>query len=630
MNLYTNDLDIYLYHQGTHYHSYKFLGCHPREKGYQFTVWAPNASVVEITGDFNDWTGKDHQLQRVSKNGLWSGYYSNIPPNSAYKYQITPKNGPAFLKADPYAFQAELRPLTASLTPSHDKYMWNDQKWESNKKNYNPYESPILIYELHLGSWKTKEDGSYYSYRELVNELIPYVRKLNVTHIELLPIAEHPLDISWGYQTTGYYAPTSRYGTPSDLKFFIDQCHQHNIGVIIDWVPGHFCKDEQGLRQFDGEPLYEYKDPKKAEKRSWGTLTFDFGRPEVQSFLISNAIYWMEEFHVDGLRVDAVASMTYLNFDRDDNEEKLKNGLGGDQNLEAIAFLKKLNEVVFEFFPHALMMAEDSSDLPKISHPTDHGGLGFNFKWNMGWMNDLLTYMEYDPVYRKWHHNLLTFSMMYNYSENFVLPLSHDEVVHGKRSLLNKMPGDQWQQFANLRLLFGYMIVHPGKKLIFMGGEFGQYIEWRDQHQLDWLLFDFPLHESLFHYTKTLFHFYLHQPALYKYDHKPNGFQWIDADNNDQSILIFLRKTSNESEDLLVICNFTPEVYHGFKVGVPYAGAYKEIFNSDAACFGGSDQRNFFLHEPIFEEWHHQKQHIKVTIPPLAVSVFQKIEEGFL
>ncbi|GAE94260.1 1,4-alpha-glucan (glycogen) branching enzyme [Gracilibacillus boraciitolerans JCM 21714] len=631
MTITVSDQDTFLFHQGTNYFSHHLLGClftnYKGEQGLRFVVWAPHASKIEVAGDFNQWTGSNYSLERISEAGLWVGFFTDIPLNIPYKYRITPSNGPAFLKADPYAYQAELRPMTASLTPSSDKYMWKDSEWEAKRKMNQAYHEPILIYEVHFGSWKTKEDGSYYTYRELAEKLIPYVKKLGYTHIELLPLAEHPFDLSWGgYQITGYFAITSRYGTPNDFKYFIDQCHQNGLGVIMDWVPGHFCKDEQGLRLFDGESLYEYKDPDKAEKRSWGTLTFDFGKPEVQSFLISNAIFWFEEYHIDGLRVDAVASMTSLNFDRGHDEKELKNSFGGDENLEAIAFIKKLNEVVFNYYPTALMMAEDSSDLPGISKPTYLGGLGFNFKWNMGWMNDMLTYMEYDPVYRKWHHNLLTFSFMYTYSENFVLPLSHDEVVHGKKSLLNKMPGDQWQQFANLRLLFGYMMAHPGKKLLFMGGEFGQYIEWRDQHELDWLLFDYPpLHHALFDYVKDLNHFYRNQPSLFTLDHDPAGFEWIDPHNMEQSVITFKRKSNDSSQDLLILCNFTPNVYYDYKVGVTTPGAYQEVFNSDTANYGGSDQINTSLHYSIKEQWHNQKQHIKVKVPPLAVCFFKQV-----
>lgn len=623
--------ETYLFHQGTSYHSYNILGCHKiseeDEEGYRFVVWAPHAKAVHLATDSNNWKELTHPLEKVSANGLWAGSFDDISAHTSYKYLITPEQGTPFLKSDPYAFQSELRPNTASLTPDSLNYKWNDKKWQEEKKKYDPYHSPLSIYEVHLGSWKIHKDGTLLTYKEIAEELIPYVKKLGYTHIELLPLAEHPFDLSWGYQITGYYSVTSRYGTPDEFKYFVDKCHQNGIGVIMDWVPGHFCKDDHGLRLFDGTPVFEYTDPKKAEKRSWGTLTFDFGKPEVQSFLISNALFWLEEYHIDGLRVDAVASMLFLNFDKQEGEEKITNSYGGEENLEAFAFLKKLNEVVFNYFPSALMMAEDSSDIPGVSAPTSTGGLGFNFKWNMGWMNDMLKYMEYDPVYRKWHHNLLTFSFVYTYNENFVLPFSHDEVVHGKKSLLNKMPGDQWQQFANLRLLYGYMIAHPGKKLLFMGGEFGQYIEWKDQAELDWLLFDYPLHRQLFNYVKKLNSFYAEEPAFYELDHEPEGFEWIDPNNSDQSIVVFKRKSKKKEEELIILCNFTPSVYYDYKVGVSFPGKYEEVFNSDLEIFGGSNQMNTGEYFTFPEEWHNQQQYIKVKVPPLAISVFKKVAE---
>ena len=475
----------------------------------------------------------------------------------SYKYAIKTLNDEIF-KADPYAFQSELRPNTASITPPLHTYDWQDDAWQKNIKDYDPYSSPISIYEVHLGSWKKKENGEFLDFKELAEELIPYVKESGFTHIELMPLLEHPFDLSWGYQITGYYSVTSRYGKPHDFKFFVDECHKQNISVIMDWVPGHFCKDEHGLRQFDGEPLYEYKDPLKSEKHGWGTLAFDFGRPEVQSFLISNALFWMKEYHIDGLRVDAVASMIFLNFDRQDGEENIYNTFGGEENLEALSFIRKLNEVVFRENPAFLMMAEDSSDFPLVTSPTYVGGLGFNYKWDMGWMNDTLDYMEKDPVHRKWHHNLLTFSYMYRFTENFLLPLSHDEVVHGKKSLLDKMPGDQWQQFAQLRLLYGYMFTHPGKKLLFMGGELGQYAEWKDKEQVDWHLLNYPLHNQMYQYVKELNHFYLHQPELYEADHDSHTFEWIDPHNIDQSVIAFIRRSKDAKDELIIVCNFTP------------------------------------------------------------------------
>lgn len=624
-----SETDIYLFHQGTNYYSYKILGCHyinwNGQSGFRFSTWAPHAKNISVVGDFNDWNAESHPLQRITNEGLWGGFFTDIPIGSNYKYAIVTPDDELILKADPYAFLSELRPRTASITSKASNFQWTDVKWKKKKKKYNPYNSPISIYEVHLGTWK-KKDGEFLTYRELAHELIPYVKKLGFTHIELLPLLEHPFDLSWGYQITGYYAVTSRYGTPDDFKYFVNECHKHNIGVIMDWVPGHFCKDEHGLRQFDGRPLYEYKDPKKAEKPSWGTLTFDFGRPEVQSFLISNAIYWMEEFHIDGLRVDAVASMMFLNFDRPDWEEKIYNSFGGEENLEALAFIRKLNEVIFERDPSFLMMAEDSSDYPLVTSPTYLGGLGFNYKWNMGWMNDMLRYMKKDPIHRKWHHQLITFSFMYAWSENFLLPLSHDEVVHGKKSLLDKMPGDQWQQFANLRLLYGYMYTHPGKKLLFMGGEFGQYAEWKDKEQLDWHLFDYPLHNQMFQYFKALNHFYKKHSELFELDHNPKGFEWIDPHNIDQSIIAFIRR-NKDNEELIVICNFTPVVYYDYKIGVPKEGTYIEIFNSDEKQYGGSGQTSECKHFTFPEKWHGFSQHIKVKIPPLAITIYKKIKE---
>ncbi|WP_156291593.1 1,4-alpha-glucan branching protein GlgB [Oceanobacillus salinisoli] len=629
MNFHISEQDIYLFHQGTNYHCHQFLGCHliqcEGKKGFRFAVWAPNATRIAVVGEFNNWNGDTHLLKRISNEGVWVGFFTDVTSNQTYKYQITSSIGEVRMKADPYAFQSELRPRTASLTPELSTYIWGDHNWLENKKQYNPYASPMSIYEVHLGSWKKKESGEFYTYKEIAKELIPYVKSQGFTHIELLPLAEHPFDLSWGYQITGYFSVTTRYGNRDEFKYFVDQCHQHEIGVIMDWVPGHFCKDDFALRKFDGQPLYEYTDPKKAEKHSWGTLSFDFGRPEVQSFLISNALFWLEEYHIDGIRVDAVASMLYLNFDRPDEEEKIYNSYGGEENLEAYAFVRKLNEVVFSYQPNTLMMAEDSSDLPLVTAPTYSGGLGFNFKWNMGWMNDMLKYMKKDPIHRKWHHNLLTFSFMYTYSENFLLPLSHDEVVHGKKSLLDKMPGDQWQQFANLRLLYGYMFCHPGKNLLFMGGELGQYAEWKDQEQLDWHLLNYPLHYGIFNYIKALNHFYLEHPQLFELDHDPSGFEWVDPHNIDQSIIAFRRKCHIQKEELIIVCNFTPNVYYNYKIGVPDPGVYGEVFNSDKKEYGGSGQINKKEHFSFSEKWHGLPQHIKIKIPPLAITLFKKI-----
>ncbi|NJP36947.1 1,4-alpha-glucan branching protein GlgB [Alkalicoccus luteus] len=627
-NLITED-DIYLFHQGTNYFSHRILGCHPHQsdgrEGFRFAVWAPHARSVSVTGSFNDWNWDSHPLEQCSEAGLWCGFFEDIEAGSSYKYALRHDNGWSGLKADPFARQSELRPATASVVPyDYADYSWNDDEWMASKGKTPSYEQPVNIYEVHFGTWKQKEDGSLYTYKEMAELLIPYVKEMGYTHIELMPLAEHPFDLSWGYQITGYFSVTSRYGTPNEFKAFVDECHQQGIGVIMDWVPGHFCRDDHGLRMFDGEPLFEYADIEKADKPSWGTLTFDFGRPEIQSFLVSNALFWFDECHVDGIRVDAVASMLYLNFDRGDDKPKLYNTYGGEENLEALAFLRKLNEAVFAFNPTALMMAEDSSDIPLVTAPTYTGGLGFNYKWNMGWMNDMLKYMEYDSYYRKWHHNLLTFSFMYAFSENYVLPLSHDEVVHGKKALVDKMPGDQWQQFAQLRLLYGYKMTHPGKKLLFMGGEFAQYAEWRDQEGLDWLLLDYPLHDAMRSYVKELNHLYKELPALHELDHDGKGFEWVDPHNSEQSVICFQRKSRNPEDTLLVVCNFTPVVHYDYKIGVPEPGTYEEVFNSDLDRYGGSGQVNEDKHFSFPEQWHSMPQHIQVKVPPFAVSIFKK------
>ncbi|GGD02088.1 1,4-alpha-glucan branching enzyme GlgB [Pontibacillus salipaludis] len=622
----TMDHDIYLFHQGNLRYAYQLLGAHMEQQngqsGVRFTVWAPNAVEVNVVGTFNDWDGRQHPMEKLNENGLWSTFIPDLQKGTIYKYEILTPHGHLQLKADPYAFSSELRPNTASVLHPLEHYEWNDQLWMNERKETNLYESPISIYELHLGSWKNIEPEVFYTYREYADMVIPYVKELGYTHIELLPLTEHPFDRSWGYQATGYFAVTSRYGTPDDFKYFVDQCHQNGLGVILDWVPGHFCKDQHGLRRFDGEPLYEYSDPKKAEKSQWGTLTFDFGRNEVQSFLISNAIYWLKEYHLDGLRVDAVASMLYLSFGKEDGEWE-PNEYGGSENLEAVSFIKKMNEAIFEEVPNVLMMAEESTSWPLVSAPTYVGGLGFNYKWNMGWMNDMLKYMEMDPIHRKYHHNLITFSLFYAFSENFVLPISHDEVVHGKKSLLNKMPGDYWQKFANLRAFLAYMYAHPGKKLLFMGSEFGQFDEWKDLEDLDWELLNFDAHASTKQYMSDLHKIYNDHPALWEMDHKGEGFEWVDPNNYDQSIVSFIRN-SRADDQLVVICNFTPVVYHDYKVGVPTEGVYEEIFTSDAVQYGGSGQVNDRPLHTAAIPWQGQGQHVTMTIPPLGVSFLKR------
>jgi 1,4-alpha-glucan branching enzyme len=618
---------LFLFAEGSLHHSYKMLGAHVMEVGgtpcVRFTVWAPHAAAVHVVGDFNEWDGTRHPLERLGDSGIWFGYVNEAQAGDYYKYCIRTVDGRLLMKADPYAFAAELKPGTASRVANLTGYEWHDAEWLQQRAERPVYDRPLNIYEVHLGTWKKKDDGRYLTYRELAHDLVDYAASRGYTHIELLPLTEHPYDRSWGYQATGYYAPTSRFGDPHDLMYFVDRAHRCGLGVLMDWVPGHFCKDDHGLREFDGAPLYEYGDSRRAEKPEWGTLSFDFGRGEVVSYLISNAVYWLETYHLDGLRVDAVASMLMWNFGKP-AAMWTRNQHGGDANLEAVTFLQNLNKAVFRYFPHALMMAEDSSDWPGVTAPVHEGGLGFNYKWNMGWMNDTLRYMQREPVYRKWHHNELTFAMMYAYSENYVLPLSHDEVVHGKRSLLNKMPGDYWQKFANLRLLYGYMMAKPGKKLLFMGGEFGQFDEWKDLEQNDWFLLDYPLHAATGVYTQELNRLYVREPALWELDHSPQGFEWIDVNNNEQSILVFLRRGKEAGEELVVVCNFTPSAYHDYRIGVPHHGEYVELLSSDKPEFGGSGIWNG---APLVAEapgWHGRPYLLRISVPPLAVVYFKR------
>lgn len=618
--------DAYLFREGNHYRSYDFLGAHlTNTDGLEvavFRVWAPNADSVSLLGDFNGWKGAGFAMEKTDDSGIWSAFIPGLKELDMYKYEIHAKDGSVIVKSDPYAFYSELRPGKASKLVSLNGFNWNDAKWMERRKNVNIYECPINIYEVHTGSWKQKPDGEYYSYLELAEELVDYVKNMGYTHIELLPLTEHPFDGSWGYQSTGYYSVTSRYGSPRDLMHFIDKCHQEGIGVILDWVPGHFCKDDNGLRLFDGTALYEYSDPRKGENYGWGTCHFDLGKPEIHSFLISNAVFWFEMYHIDGLRVDAVASMLYLDYERKPGEWA-PNKYGGRENLEAVDFIRKLNKIVFEYFPNVLMIAEESTTWPLVTAPTYLGGLGFNYKWNMGWMNDMLKYMSMDPIHRKWHHSLLTFSLMYAFTENYILPLSHDEVVHGKKSLLDKMPGDYWQKFANLRLFLGYMAAHPGKKLLFMGGELGQFIEWRFDSSLDWLLLDYEMHRKMQHYAKYLNGVYSKEPALWELDHVFEGFEWIDANNFNQSIIVFMRKGKDPKDTIITICNFTPGFYEDYKIGVPYKGDYTEVFNSDWQEFGGSGQKNEGIMSAKKLKWQNQQYLIEIKVPPLAVVYFK-------
>ncbi len=620
-----SNTDIYLFHEGTLYRSYRTFGAHVTmeggEAGVRFTVWAPAARQVSLASDLNGWNGENDLLYKIPDSGIWTRFFPGMEEGIFYKYEITGPDGTKFLKADPYAFYAEVRPATASVVKSLDGYSWGDAAWRRRKRA--PYQRPLNIYELHFGTWRQREDGSLYTYREMADLLIPYVERMGYTHIEIMPLTEHPYDLSWGYQATGYFAPTSRYGDPKDLMYFVDRCHEAGIGVILDWVPGHFTKDAHGLRRFDGTPLFEYADPAKAEKPGWGTLSFDFGKPEVRAFLISNALYWLDLFHFDGLRVDAVTSMLRLDFEKSEGQY-VRNEHGGIENLEAVSFLQLLNEAVFQYYPQTLMMAEESSAWPMVTTPVHEGGLGFNYKWNMGWMNDTLKYTESSFWDRPARHHLLTFPICYAYSENFTLPLSHDEVVHGKKSLLDKMPGNYDEKFAGLRLLLGYQMTSPGKKLLFMGGEFGQFIEWRDQGQLDWFLLEYESHRKLQEYTAALNHLYLQEPALWELDHTLEGYQWINADDAGQSVIGFLRKGKKVKDTLLVVINFQPVERMNYRLGIPKAGTYEEIFSSESLAFGGSGKVNRKGVKSQKIAMHNQKDSLMLNLPPLSMSIWKR------
>ena len=618
-----SEFDLYLFHQGTNFHAYEMLGAHFIEqdgkRGVRFAVWAPHAKSVSVVGEFNEWDTRRHKMKKLQDGEIWCVFIEGLAQETIYKYAIQPQwGGPHIMKADPYGFFAEKKPQTASKVYDLSGYDWQDAAWYAQKKKQRSYEAPMLTYEVHLGSWRRTLEGGYLSYRDLADQLIRYVKDMHYTHLELMPLCEHPYDGSWGYQATGYYAVTSRYGRPEDFKYLVDQAHANGISVIMDWVPGHFCKDDQGLRHFDGQTLYESDNEQRAENWEWGTTNFDYGRTEVQSFLISNALFWLEEFHIDGLRIDAVANMLYLNYAREDGDWQ-PNKYGDSGNLEAMEFIKKLNETVFQYHPEALMIAEESTSWPLISKPVYAGGMGFNYKWNMGWMNDMLDYVSLDPVYRKWNQDKLTFSLMYAFSENFVLPLSHDEVVHGKCSLISKMPGDYWQQFAGLRNFFAYWMAHPGKKLVFMGGEFGQFIEWNFDDSLDWHLVEqYPMHAKMLEYSRELNRFYGENQSFWQVDFDWNGFEWIDCKDTENSILSFIRKAEDDEDFIVVICNFTPEVHQGYRVGMPRRGTYHEVFNSDAVRFGGSGVENRGELRTEDVPWHDREQSLVLSIPPLA------------
>ncbi|EHK2278833.1 1,4-alpha-glucan branching protein GlgB [Clostridium perfringens] len=622
-------LSFDLFLEGKEHSAYKFMGAHfiteNRKRGVRFTTWAPRASKIYVIGDFNNWDLKEeYSMKKINERGIWSLFLPKLEEGIKYKFAVVNECGNnTVYKADPYAFKSELRPNTASVLTKIKSFRWGDKRWLNKREKEGLDNKPMNIYELHLGSWKRK-DGEFMTYEEISEVLVEYIKEMGYTHVEFMPINEHPLDASWGYQGVGYYSVTSRYGDLNGLKTLINKLHKNNIGVLLDWVPSHFCKDEHGLFMFDGSPTYEYEAWWKANNEGWGTCNFDLGRPEVKSFLFSNAMYWINEFHVDGLRVDAVSNMLYLDYGREYGEWE-PNIYGGNGNLEAIAFLKELNTIIKKEGKGAITVAEESTSWEGITKPVEEDGLGFDYKWNMGWMNDTLSYIELDPIYRKYHHNKMNFSMMYNYSEKFILPISHDEVVHGKKSLINKMWGDDWKKYAGLRLYASFMMGHPGKKLMFMGCEFGQFVEWREWEELQWnVIEEFDIHRKTKEYFKALNHFYLENSSLWSLDYEEEGFKWIDADNSEESVLSFIRIGKNKKEKLIFICNFTPEVYYDFKVGVPELGEYVEVFNSDSLEFGGAGNimgdSILKATEESFKDFDYS---ISVKVPPLGTLVLK-------
>ena len=623
------EVDLHLLGEGTHYRSFDKLGAHVTEvagiSGVVFAVWAPNARRVSVIGDFNNWDGRRHPMRVHPGCGIWEIFIPGIGEGAFYKFEIKAQNGDILpLKADPYAFFMESSPRTASVVHDLGGYVWCDDRWMEQRATASSRDAPMSIYEVQLGSWRRKpeEDNRPLSYRELADELVPYVKEMGFTHIELMPVSEFPFEGSWGYQPIGLFAVTNRYGEPDDFRAFIDRCHQEGIGVILDWVVGHFPADEHGLVTFDGTHLYEHADPRMGKHADWDTLIYNFGRTEVANFLLANALFWLDEFHIDALRVDAVASMLYLDYSREEGQW-LPNEYGGNENLEAVAFLKRLNELVHGHHPGAFTVAEESTAWPMVSRPTYLGGLGFSYKWNMGWMNDTLRYMSREPVYRKYHQNDLTFSLLYAYTENFILPLSHDEVVHGKGSLIGRMPGDEWQRFANLRLYFTYLFTHPGKKLLFMGGEFGQSSEWYHLASLDWHLLQYPVHSGVQALVRDLNHLYREQPALHVKDCEPDGFSWIECNDAEQSTLSFCRFGHDRSDFIVVVCNFTPVVRDGYRIGVPAGGHYTEILNSDSAFYSGSNVGNVGGIEADEMSVHGHPWSLSLTLPPLSAIVLR-------
>jgi 1,4-alpha-glucan branching enzyme len=623
------EYDLHLIGEGTHYRNYEKLGAHVMEingiKGVHFAVWAPNAKHVSVIGDFNNWDRRRHQMRVLGSSGTWEIFIPGLEEGALYKFKIKSSFKKHITeKADPYAFYSELRPKSASIVHDINKYKWNDREWIEMRSKKNWLESPVSIYEVHLGSWMRipEEENRFLTYRETADRLIDYVKGMGYTHIELLPVTEHPLDASWGYQTIGYFATTSRFGTPEDFMYFVDKCHQNGIGVIVDWAPAHFPTDGHGLGVFDGTCLYEHQDPQKGFHPDWGTKIFNYGRNEVRNFLISNALFWFEKYHIDGLRVDAVASMLYLDYSRRQGEW-IPNIFGGNENLEAIDFLKKFNEIVHHYHPGVFTIAEESTAWPSVSKPTYVGGLGFSMKWNMGWMHDMLEYMSKDPVHRKYHQNNLTFSLLYAFTENFILPFSHDEVVHGKCSILNKMPGDMRQKFSNIRLIYGYMYSHPGKKLLFMGGEFGQWDEWNHEKSIDWHLLNYRPHRRLQKYVMDLNCLYQSEPALYEIDFSYEGFEWIDFHDTDNSTISFMRKAKDPGDFLVIVSNFTPVPRMGYRIGVPENCFYKEILNSDSYLYWGSNMGNAGGVHSEQTACQGKPYSIKIILPPLSVLIFK-------
>ena len=620
-----SEFDLHLFGEGKHWHIYRILGAHKHQAddipGVRFAIWAPSAERVSVVGDFNNWDGRCHPMRALGGSGVWELFIPGLGIGQAYKYELRSRQGDIQLKTDPYGQQFELRPANASrVPPPVQTYRWQDDAWMVQRQNSDWQQAPLSVYEVHLGSWKRDEHGNFLTYRQLATELVAYVSQAGFTHIELLPVTEHPLDASWGYQTTGYFAPTSRFGEPDDFRFFVDHCHQHRIGVLLDWAPAHFPKDAHGLANFDGTALYEHMDPRRGEHHDWGTLIYNYGRNEVRNFLISSAIYWLEEFHIDGLRVDAVASMLYHDYSRPPSEW-IPNIYGGRENLEAVTFLRELNTITHAEYPGTIMIAEESTAWPGVSRPVDTGGLGFSMKWNMGWMHDSLRFMSHDPIHRKYHHNDLTFGLLYAFTENFMLPFSHDEVVHGKQSMLYKQTGDDWQRFANLRLLYTFMFTFPGKKLLFMGDEIAQGREWDFNASIEWNLLEFDCHRGMLSLVSDLNRLYRERPALHRFDFSGEGFEWIDCNASDASVLSYLRKDGDSY--IVVVLNFTPVPHHDYCVGVPASGNYTELLNSDSSYYDGSDVGNKGQIVSVPESCNGRPHSLRLILPPLGGVILQ-------